>query len=336
MNRQSLPLLAHARTCFALALLALVSAAGEACAQATGAAAYPARPVRLVVPFPAGGSADAAARIIGDKLGEEWKQPVVIENRPGAGTTIAAAFVAAAPPDGYTLYLTGLITHASSAALYRNLSYDALKSFAPVGMVSAATFILIVHPALPAKTLRDLVALARARPGALTYASTGTGAAPHLATVMFAHATGIELVHVPFKGTAPALVALMGGQVDFLIADVSALPQIQSGKVRALAVTTAQRSALVPGVPTFAEAGVPGVEVPSNTGILAPAGTPADIVAKINAGINRALALDDVRRRLAAQGFEPAPGSSEAFGAFLAREVEKYRRIVSVAGISVD
>jgi len=314
-----------------VAWLALVAAASTAVAQT-----FPSRPVKIIVPFPPGGSADAAARIVAEKTSEEWKQPVLVENKPGAGTTIAAAFVAGSAPDGYVLYLTGPISHAVSAALYKNLGYDAVSSFAAVARLASAPFILVVHPSVKANSVRELIELARARPGALTYASSGSGAAPHLAAEMLASMTGTKFVHVPFKGTAPALVALLGGQVDFQIADVAAIPHVRAGKLRALAVTTARPSALVPGVPSIAESGVPGFDVPSATGILAPAGTPREIVARINAAINRALATGDVRQRLNAQGFEAAPATPEEFAAFLASEVRKYARIIQEAGVRID
>ena len=314
-----------------VAWLALVAAASTAVAQT-----FPSRPVKIIVPFPPGGSADAAARIVAEKTGEEWKQPVLVENKPGAGTTIAAAFVAGSAPDGYVLYLTGPISHAVSAALYKNPGYDAVSSFAAVARVASAPFILVVNPSVKANSVRELIELARARPGALTYASSGSGAAPHLAAEMLASMTGTKFVHVPFKGTAPALVALLGGQVDFQIADVAAIPYVRAGKLRALAVTTARPSALVPGVPSVAESGVPGFDVPSATGILAPAGTPREVVAKINSAINRALATGEVRQRLNAQGFEPAPATPEEFAAFLASEVRKYARVIQEAGVRID
>ena len=314
-----------------VAWLALVAAASTAVAQT-----FPSRPVKIIVPFPPGGSADAAARIVAEKTSEEWKQPVLVENKPGAGTTIAAAFVAGSAPDGYVLYLTGPISHAVSAALYKNPGYDAVSSFAAVARVASAPFILVVNPSVKANSVRELIELARARPGALTYASSGSGAAPHLAAEMLASMTGTKFVHVPFKGTAPALVALLGGQVDFQIADVAAIPHVCAGKLRALAVTTARPSALVPGVPSVAESGVPGFDVPSATGILAPAGTPREVVAKINSAINRALATGEVRQRLNAQGFEPAPATPEEFAAFLASEVRKYARVIQEAGVRID
>src|SRR5438132_1510624 len=274
-----------------IAWLAMFAAASALLAQThstSSSQGYPSKPVKIIVPFPPGGSADASGRIVAEKMSEEWKQPVLVENKPGAGTTIAAAFVAGSVPDGHVLYLTGPVSHAVSAALYKNLGYDAVSSFTAVARVASAPFILVVHPSVKANSVQELVDLARARPGALTYASSGSGAAPHLATEMLASMTGTKFVHVPFKGTAPALVALLGGQVDFQVADVAAIPHVRAGKLRALAVTTAKPSVLVPGVPTVAESGVPGFDVPSATGILAPVETPRVVVAKINSAINRA------------------------------------------------
>ncbi len=297
---------------------------------------FPSKPVKIIVPFPPGGSADAVARIIGQKMSEEWQQPVLVESKPGGGTTIASAYVASSAPDGYVLYLIGVITHVSSGVLYKNLSFDALKSFAPVGQVSVSPFLLVAGSSVKANTVKELVELAKSKPGGLTYGSSGSGGGTHLAGFMLARATGINLVHVPFKGTAPAVTSALGGQVDLLIADISVMPHVRSGKLRALAVTTARQSPLVPGVPTLAEAGVAGVEAPSATGILAPAGTPREVVVKINASMNRALAAADVRQRLTSQGFDSAPTTPEEFGAFIAAEFQKYSRIIPEAGVKVD
>ena len=312
-------------------LAAALLAAGGAFAQG-----YPAKAARVIVPFPPGGSADAASRSMAEKLAELWGQPVVLEHKPGAGTTIAAAYVATSAPDGYTLYFCGAISHAASANLYRNLGYDAVKSFVALGTISLSPFILVVNSGAKAGSVRELVEYARARPGVLNYASSGNGASPHLAAEMFARATGIQMVHVPFKGMQPALVALLGGEVDLAFADVAVMPQVKSGRLKALAVTTARPSPLVPGVPTLAEAGVTGVEIPSVTGFIAPAGTPREIVAFINASMGRALASDDLRARLAALGFEPFASTPEDFGAFLAAEVRRYAQVIRDAGIKVD
>ena len=312
------------------AIAALLFAAGVL------AQGYPSRPVRVIVPFPPGGSADAASRSMAEKLSAMWGQPVVLEHKPGAGTTIAAAYVAASPPDAYTILFCGAISHAASANLYRNLPYDAVKSFAPLGTISLSPFILVLNPGVKAGSVQELVELAKAKPGALNYASSGNGASPHLAAEMFARAAGIRMVHVPFKGMAPALVALLGGEVDLAFADVAVMPQVRSGRLRALAVTTARPSPLVPGVPTLAEAGVAGMDIPSVAGFLAPAGTPRDTVAFINASMGKALASSELRERLIGLGFEPYTTTPEEFGAFLAAEVRRYAQVIKDAGIQVD
>ena len=315
---------------------ALVSIAAALFAAGALAQSYPAKPVRVIVPFPPGGSADAASRSMAEKLSGLWAQPVVLEHKPGAGTTIAAAYVAAGTPDGYTILFCGAISHAASANLYRNLSYDAVKSFAPLGTISLSPFILVVNPNRKVGSVRELVELARAKPGELNYASSGNGASPHLAAEMFSRAAGIRIVHVPFKGMAPALLALVAGEVDLTFADVAVMPQVRSSRLRALAVTTAKRSPLVPGVPTLGEAGVAGVEIPSVAGFIAPAGTPRETVAFINASMGKALASDELRERLIALGFEPFESSPEAFGAFLAAEVRRYAQVIRDAGIKAD
>jgi tripartite-type tricarboxylate transporter receptor subunit TctC len=313
-----------------IAIAALLHA-GAALSQA-----YPAKTVRVIVPFPPGGSADAASRSMSEKLSGLWGQPVVLEHKPGAGTTIAAAYVAASPPDGYTILFCGAISHAASANLYRNLSYDAVKSFAPLGTIALSPFILVVNPGVKATSVRDLIELAKAKPGALNYASSGNGASPHLAAEMLARATGIQMVHVPFKGMQPALVALLAGEVDLTFADVAVMPLVRSGKLKALAVTTAKPSPLVPGVPTLGEAGVAGVEIPSVAGFIAPARTPHETVTFINASMSGALASSDLRERLIAIGFEPFDSKPEEFGAFLAAEVRRYAQVIRDAGITVD
>jgi tripartite-type tricarboxylate transporter receptor subunit TctC len=317
-------------------LRALISIAAAVLAAGAFAQGYPAKPVRVIVPFPPGGSADAASRSMAEKLAALWGQPVVLEHKPGAGTTIAAAYVAASAPDGYTILFCGAISHAASANLYPKLSYDAVKSFAALGTISLAPFILVVSQSTKAGTVRELVDLAKSRPGALNYASSGNGASPHLAAEMFARAAGIRIVHVPFKGMAPALLALVSGEVDLTFADVAVMPQVRSGRLKALAVTTARESPLVPGVPTLAEAGVAGVDIPSVAGFIAPAGTPRDTVAFINASMGKALAASDLRERLIGLGLEPYASTPEEFGAFLATEVRRYAQVIRDAGIRVD
>lgn len=301
-----------------------------------GAQTFPTKLIKLIVPFPPGGSTDGAARILGEKLTLEFKHPVIVENKAGAGTTIAAAFVAGEAGDGHTLYLTGTITQATSAALYKKLSYDPLKSFTPIGLMTKAPFILVVNRSSKVKTLKDLIEMARANPGKITYASSGNGAAPHLVTEMLAKATGVKLIHIPYKGVGPALIAILAGEVDFLISDVGALPYINDGKLRALSVLSAKRSALAPGIPSIVESGIKGIDVSSNLGLLAPAGVPNDVVTRINAAMNKALANDDVKRRLVGLGQEVSTGTPEEFGKVLAADVQKYARIVKESGITID
>ena len=300
------------------------------------AQAYPAKTVRVIVPFPPGGSADAASRSMAEKLSSLWGQPVVLEHKPGAGTTIAAAYVAASPPDGYTILFCGAISHAASANLYRNLAYDPVKSFAALGTISLSPFILVVNPSTKAGSVRELIDLAKARPGELNYGSSGNGASPHLAAEMFARAAGVRMVHVPFKGMQPVLVALVSGEIDLTFADIAAMPLVRSGRLTALAVTTAKPSPLVPGVPTLAESGVAGVDIPSVAGFIAPANTPRETVAFVNASMGRALASSDLRERLAGLGFEPYESTPEEFGAFLAAEVRRYAQVIRDAQIRVD
>jgi tripartite-type tricarboxylate transporter receptor subunit TctC len=319
------------------AFLLALAAAASSFASAQGAAEFPSRPVRIVVGFPPGGSSDVSARLVAERMSEEWKQPVIIENKPGAGGTIAAAFVAAAAPDGYTLLHLGPGTHAISSAMYPNLSYDAVKSFAGVGQIALSPFVVVVASASSVKSMKELIDLARAKPGQVSYASSGSGAGPHLVTEVVASATGVRFLHVPFKGAAPATAAAVAGQVDFAMVDsASAIPHVQSGRLRALAVTTANPSPLYKGVPTVAEAGVQGFAYPSSVGISAPAGTPREILQKISGALNRALGNESVRSRLNGLGFEAAPMAPEEFEGFVAGEVRKYAKVVRDLGLKLD
>lgn len=310
--------------------LSLIIAAGSAAAQE-----FPSKLVNLVIPYPPGGSAEAQARIIAQKLGELWNQTVVIINKPGAGTTIGAAFVAKSPPDGYTIYLAST-SHTFSASLYKNVPYDPVKSFAPISRVATSPIVIVAHPSAGVSTLKELVDRAKAKPNTYAYASTSTGASPHLAMEMFVAAVGIQLVHVPYKGQGPAVVAILGAQTPFSVLDSTTLPLIQSGKLKALAVTSPARWAQLPNVPTIAEFGVPGYECINWSSILAPAGTPREIVNRINATVANALKSPDVRQRLNSQGFEPSPSTPEELEAFLAAEVKKYAKVIADAGIKLD
>lgn len=309
---------------------------GPALALAQGDA-FPSRAVRIVVGFPPGGSSDVSARLVAERMSDEWKQPVIVDNRPGAGGTIAAAFVAGAPADGYTLLHVGPGTHAITSALYKDLTYDAIKSFAGIGQLAVAPFVVVVPASSNVQSMKELIERARASPGKVSYGSSGSGAGPNIVTEIVALSTGVQFLHVPFKGAAPAVAAVLGGQVDFAMADsASAIPHVQNGKLRALAVTTAAPSPLYRDVPTIAESVVPGFAYPSSVGLLAPAGTPREVIVKINAALGRALANEAVRTRLNSLGFDAAPMTPEEFDAFMVNEVRKYTKIVKDLGLKLN
>jgi tripartite-type tricarboxylate transporter receptor subunit TctC len=322
------------RGCAFLTLLLLANA--QALAQPV-AEAFPNRTVRMVVGFPPGGSSDVSARLVAERMSEEWKQPVIVDNKPGAGGTIAAAFVAAAPADGYTLLHVGPGTHAITSALYKDLPYDALKSFSGVGQIAVSPFVIVVGASSGVKSLKELLDLARAKPGLVSYGSSGSGAGPNVVTEIIALSTGVRFLHVPYKGAAPAAAAVLAGQVDFAMVDsASAIAHVQGGKLRALAVTTAQPSPLYPDVPTVAQAAVPGFAYPSSVGFLVPAGTPREVIVKINGALGRALANDAVRNRLSGLGFDAAPMAPDEFDAFMAEEVRKYTKVVRDLGLKLN
>ena len=294
--------------------------------------AYPAKPIRLILPFPPGGSTDIVARLIGQKLTESWGQPVLIENRPGAGGNIAAETAARAAPDGYTLFQVN-VANAIGATLYPKLSYDLITSFAPVIQLATTPYVLLAHPTVPAKNTAELIALAKARPGQLNYASAGGGSATHLSGELLKSMAGVNIVHVPYKGTGPAVTALLSGEVDLYFATVpAALPLVETKKLRALGVTSARRSPLMRDVPAIAEAGLKGYETSTWHGILAPAATPADIVVKLNAEIARTLAQPAVKERLVGQGLDPVGGTPEQFGTYLKTEIIKWAVVVKASG----
>jgi tripartite-type tricarboxylate transporter receptor subunit TctC len=306
-------------------------------ANAADTAPFPSKPLRLVVPFPAGGPLDIAARAIGQELTRAWKQPVIVDNRPGAGGNIGAEFVARAAPDGYTIVMGAVSTHAINVSLYRKLPYDPVADFAPVTLVSTMPNVLVVHPSLPAQNVRQLIALARARPGQLHFASGSSGSAGHLAGELFKTLAGVDITHVPYKGAAPAVVDLLGGHVELMFDNLaSALPNIQTNRVRALAVTTAQRSPQLPALPTLDEAGLRGFDIGTWFGVLAPAATPREIVAALNLEIVRALAAPAVREHLNAIGAPPAGTTPAQFAALIKSEIAKYAKIVRASGASAD
>ena len=315
----------------------IVSLASMSAATAQDAAAnYPSRPIRIVVGFSPGGPTDQVAREIGHRLHEAWGQPVIVENKPGAGSRIAFEQVARAEPDGYTLLL-GAVQTATNMAVYRNLNYDTLRDFAPVTQLTSAVLALTVSPALKAGSVADLVALARARPGELTYATFGVASSAHFAAALFEQRAGIRLTHVPYNGAAPAQTAIAGGQVDMgFMSALSAMPLMQSGRLRALAVTSEKRLAQLPDVPTMVEAGFPAFEVSSWQGLLAPAATPPAIVAKLQREIARILALPAVRERFAAVAAEPVGSTPEQFRAYIEAEIARWAAVARRAELVLD
>src|SRR2546422_2438559 len=318
----------------ALLLAMLVSHAALAQSGPALVQGWPSRPVRLLVPFAAGaGTNDIMARLVGQHLGAGLGQPVVIENRPGAGGIAGTDAAAKAAPDGYTFLMTN-VSLVTSAYLYARLPYDPQKDFIPVTLVATSPLMLVVHPSVAAKSVQELVALAKANPGRLSYGSGGVGSTPHLSAEIFKSLAGFDAVHVPYKGGAPALNDLVGGQLSFMIENVpGTIPFVKGGKLRALAITSAQRSPLDPALPTMAEAGVPGYEVAGWNGPVAGAGKPPGTAARLQAEVGKVLRLPEVRERLAALGAEPVGSTPDEFGAFLRAEMTRWGRIIREKGI---
>ena len=297
---------------------------------------FPVRPVKIVVGFTPGGGVDINARLLASKLGDILGQPVIVENKPGAGTNIAADFVAKSAPDGYTLFFNSPAV-AINMSLYKNPGYDALKDFAPVSVFSDSTNILVVPASLPVKTVKDLIALAKEKPGALNFSSAGSGSTQHLAGELFKLRTGTQMVHVPYRGSAPSIAALLAAEVQLSFVNPLAIgSHVKSGRLRALAVAGAKRAALLPVVPTMKEAGVDGVEVPLWFGLLAPAATPREVIATLAAGVQRAAKDPDMRKRLEEQGGEPVGSTPEEFAALLREEVAKWAEVVKVSGAKAN
>jgi tripartite-type tricarboxylate transporter receptor subunit TctC len=297
---------------------------------------YPEKTVVMVTPFPAGGSVDLVARAVAQQMSDAWKQPVIVSNRPGASGNIGAEQVARAVPDGYTL-LMGTTALSSAPAVYPKLGYDLVRDLAPVGLVVTMTNVLVVHPSLPARSVKELLALAKARPGTLTSASAGVGSSNHLALVLFNMLAGVEVSHIPYKGAAPAVAEVMGGHVAMTFAPIAAvLPQIRSAKLRPLGVTAARRSTELPELPTIAEAGVPGYESTGWNALFAPRGTPREIILKVNAALADSLKAPKVKEIFASSGAEAAADSPEALGRFVQSETAKWTKVVRAAGIKPE
>ena len=299
--------------------------------------AYPEGPITLVVPFPPGGTLDTAARLIAAELETSMGQPILVDNRSGAGGNIGADFVAKSEPDGYTILMGALSTHGVNVSLYPDMPFDPVADFAPVTMVATTPNILVVGSDIEAETLAEFIELAKAEPDGFTFSSGSSGSAGHLAGELLKSATGVEFTHVPYRGSAPALQAVLAGEVQFIFDNLaSASSHIGAGTLRPLAVTTAERSAFAPDVPTMAEAGIEGFDITTWFGILAPAGTPEPIIERLNTDIHAALASERLTQALAAQGTEATPSSPQEFADFIASEIETYAAIIDEAGISLE
>lgn len=299
-------------------------------------AQYPVKPVRLIVPFPPGGGTDTIARVLGPKLSEGLGQQVVVDNRPGAGATIGVEIAARSPADGYTLLLA-TITNAIGMSLYSKLSWDLNRDFAPVTQLATTPHILVVHPSVPVKTVKELVALAKLRPRDLHYSSSGNGTAAHLAGELFQQLTGSRMTHVPYKGGGPSVIGLVSGEVAVGFATMpSVIGHVRSGRLRGIAVTTARRSASEANLPTVSEAGVPGYEMGSWYGLAVPAGTPKEIIARLHAETTKLLKLPDVTQRLGASGFEVLTSTPDEYGAFTRNEIAKWGKMVKAAGLKIE
>jgi len=320
-----------------IALLGFCLLQWTALVDATAADVYPAKALRLIVPFPPGGPADALARLVGDKLSASLGKAVVVDNRPGAGGNIGMDLGARSAPDGYTLVLAPAGNLTVNPFLYRNVSYDVGRDFAPVTVIAAVPNVLVVHPSVPAKSVAELVRHAKARPGTLNYSSPGNGSGAHLAGELFKSMTGVDLVHIPFNGIAPAVTAVVGGQVQMMFAGApSALPQVKAGRLVALGVASPKRIAAAPDLPTLAESGLPGFDVTSWYSIVVPSGTPNDIIARLRSEIASALTQPDIQEKLAGLGAEPIGNTPAEFAAMLKVETAKWGKIVKDANIQVE
>jgi len=298
---------------------------------------YPNKPIRILIAQAPGSATDVISRVVGNRLSEGLGQPIVIEARPGAGGVVGTEAAARSAPDGYTLFMANNSTHGSNPAVYAKLPYDAVKDFAPIAFVASVPYVLVVDPSLPTKNVQELVALAKSKPGKMNYASAGNGSTHQFCGELLKSMSGIDLQHIPYKGSPPAIAGLLGGEVSLMFANVADIgSQIRSGKVKPLAVTSDKRAASLPEVPTMAEAGLPGFEIMSWFGLLAPAGTPAPIVSRLNAETVKVLGRSDIQETLAKQGLEVAPGTPEQFAAHIKNEIAKFTKIGKAAGIKAE
>lgn len=314
----------------------LLAAMGGLFALTLQAQSYPSKPVRVVVPYPPGGPTDIVARVLFQQVAESTGQQFLIDNRAGAGGNIGAEAVAKAPADGYTL-LIGTTAHAINMSLFKSLNYDVQKDLVPVSLLTQGPLVLVTHPQFPANSIKELIDMAKAKPGSLNFASSGNGQSTHLSAELFNSMAGIKMVHVPYKGSAPALGDLMSGQVGIMFdTTLSAMPFVKAGKLKALGVTSPQRTPAAPDVPTIAESGLPGYEVFAWNGVLVPAGTPKAIVAQLNEEIRKAMQLPQVREKFSAQGFAASWNTPDQFGVFVRNEVEKWARTVKASGATLD
>jgi tripartite-type tricarboxylate transporter receptor subunit TctC len=323
--------LARPAICVIAGALAVVAANGAA------ALTYPDKPIRLVCPIPPGGTTDLVARLVAQKLTESVSQQVIVDNRGGAGGIIGTEMVARSAPDGYTLLLGSMTTHAINPAFHQNLTYDAVRSFQPVSRIIAAPQLLVVHPSVAARSVRELIALAKAKPGQLTYATASMGTAPHLAFELLKGMAGVDIVGVPYKGSGPSIIDLIGGQVQSMITGIVVLmPHVKAGKLRALGVTSPARAAVMPELPTIAESGVPNFDVRVWFGVFLPAGTPRPVVMLLNERIRKIVEAPDVRQRLIEQGADPVTDTPEEFGAYVKTELARWTKVVKDTGARIE
>ena len=327
---------AHLPDPFVLALATMTALIALAAAPMAHAQSYPDRPVRAVVPFPAGGGTDILARLLLQKMAERTGANFIIDNRAGAGGTIGTDIVAKSPADGYTILVCSS-SHTINPSIYKKLAFDPARDFAPITIIASGPGILVVHPSVPARSVKELIALAKSKPGQLNYASAGNGTPPHLSAELFKSMAGIQMVHVPYKGNVPAFVDLFTGLVSVSFPTIgSGLPPVRAGKLRALGVTSRQRSAVAPDVPTIAEAALPGYEASTWFGVLAPAGTPAPIVATLHREMEQILKSADVREKIAAQGLQAVGNTPAEFSSIIAAELVKWAKVVAAAGVKAE